>query len=294
VVAFIADKGQLTLPGRGSVSSEYMEIIRHHELCRENPVSHFQAAAIPLQSELMGICCIVQRGQGDMVARVALDTGAAVPLINYGTGTGVRDKMGLLRITIPADKEIIGLTTSAYDAEVVMELMIEAGKLDQPGRGFIYAYPVRKGILNLKVTRGPQRHAASIEQIVATLDHIQGGIEWRKRSAIDQKKKRNYLTGLNDLTLICDEGRANRLVKIAMQAGAAGATIFRMKHLCKEGSPASSIALSREGASMIVSEGQINTIADALAEAGAFSEKGHGLLVARPAPQAFTYMAPQN
>lgn len=294
VQMLIANKAQLHIPGRGSVISEDVELIRGHDMCLENAdIQSFKPNTVQLQHELMGICCIVQRGQGDTVARVALDTGVGVPTINYGTGTGVRDKMGLLRITIPAEKEIIHVATSSYDAEVTMEMMIEAGKLDQPGKGFIYTFPLQQGLLNLKVSQGKQRHAASIEQIVAAMDHIKGGTEWRRRSETQASggQKRSYLSGLYDLTLICDEGKGGDLVRAAMSAGAAGATIYRMKHVSPADSPRSVIAPSREAASMIVSDSQIESINEVLESHGAFGDEAHGVLYSRRAPQAFTYIA---
>ncbi len=59
--------------------------------------------------ELKGITCIVQRGEGDRIAKISLNTGASVPITTHGTGSGVRDKLGLLRITIPPEKELINL-----------------------------------------------------------------------------------------------------------------------------------------------------------------------------------------
>jgi len=132
VLSLIIEKGRLNLPGRGSVYSEDIDLLMTHELCQENKPAPFATEKTAFQ-KLTGICCIVQRGQGDSVARVSLDAGICVPSLHFGVGTGVRDKIGLLRITIPADKEVINIATSPYDAEVIMEMMIEVGKLDQPG-----------------------------------------------------------------------------------------------------------------------------------------------------------------
>jgi len=292
VLSLIIEKGQLNLPGRGSVYSEEINLVIAHELCQENKPAPFATEKTPSQ-KLTGICCIVQRGQGDSVARVVLDAGICVPSLHFGVGTGVRDKIGLLRITIPAEKEVINIATSPYDAEVIMEMMIEVGKLDQPGKGFIYLYPLKKGIINMKVTRGEQRHVASIEQIVAAIDHIKGGIEWRRRSGTVEKKgvkRRAYLTGLADLTLLCDEGTGTDLVSVAMSAGAAGATIARLKHVRPPDSPLSEVSPAREACSMIVSDNQVDGILKALKEAGAFTDSCHGQVQLRRVPKAFTYL----
>lgn len=294
VLDLIIEKGELTLPGRGTVYSEEVSVPIAYEILKENRPSPFEAKKSGLRAQqLEGISCIVQRGQGNNVARIALDAGACVPAIHYSIGTGVRDKMGLLRITIPAEKEVITLATSAYDADVIMEMMIDVGKLGQPGKGFIYLYPLKKGLVNIQVTRGEQRQAASIEQIVATLDHIKGDTEWRRWSGLVEKTgvKIRYLIGLVDLTLLCDAGTGAGLVKTAMSAGAPGATINKLKYIRPLDSPLSQISPSREACSMIVSEDQMEGIIDALKKAGAFTELCHGQLQARRIKKAFTYMS---
>jgi len=290
----IIKTGGLDVPGRGMAFSEKVTLIKSHPICGENKPSSFKAdAGFPLLSELSGICCIAQRGQGNAVARVALDTGTCVPAITFGTGTGVRDKLGILRIAIPAEKEVINIAVSKHDADAVMDLMVDVGKLDEPGKGFIYNYPLSMGIVNTKITRGMPKHAASIEQIISVIDAMKGGTEWRRRSGTAEgsdKNKRACLLNLLDLTLICDEGRADGLVKAAMSVGAAGATISKLKHICPQDSPLSKISLARESCSMIVSEAQIPVLCETLEKAGAFDDKTHSQLYYRPAPKACTYL----
>ena len=286
--------GRLSIPGRGSIYSESISLLRAHELCVENSGATPAAGeGLGLLTELMGICCIVQRGQGDAVARVALDTGTCVPAITFGTGTGVREKLGLLRITIPVDKEVITFATSIHDADAVMDLMIDAGKLDQLGKGFIYQFPLNKGIVNTKVLIGMPKHAASIEQIISVLDEIKGSSQWRSRFGIastDEGSRRKYLSDLMDLSLICNEGRADDLVKSAMAVGATGATISRLKHIRPQDSNMAKISPAREISNMAVAEQQIPAIIDALEKAGAFDDKTHGLLYCRPVPKVCTYL----
>jgi len=144
----------------------------------------------------------------------------------------------------------------------------------------------------MKVTRGEYRQAASIEQIVAAIDHMKGGAEWRRRSDTVKKrglKRKTYLTGLGDLTLLCDEGTGTDLVSVAMSAGAAGATIARLKHVRPQDSPLSEVSPAREACSMIVSDNQVGGILKALEEAGAFTDRCHGQVQLRRVPKAFTY-----
>lgn len=289
----VAEKALLHFPGRGSVFSEELKLALTHELCRENRVSLPETGTpIHMAEKLAGVFCIVQRGYGDSIARIPLESGISVPFITFGTGRGVRDKMGLLRITIPADKEVICTLASSYDTDLLMERMIEVGKLEQPGKGFIYEIPLKRGIVNMKVMRGDQKQAASIEQLVAAVDQLKGGAEWRRRSASPGKKstkKRDYIHHLVDFILLCDGGTGVDLVKKALSAGAAGATISNVKHIRPVDSPLSAIPPVREECNMAVFENQVQPLLDALQEAGAFTDNCHGQVLLRRILRSFTY-----
>jgi hypothetical protein len=284
----------LDMPGRGSVFSEEIQLVNSHPLCREITALDGTHEKPRVQNKLTGICCIVQRGQGDRLARVALDTGTCVPSVTFGEGTGLRDKLGLLRITIPAQKDIVGFIASSYDAETVMDMMIDVGKLDQPGRGFIYLYPVAQGSIDMKVTRGTGSQAASPEQMIVALDELKGGTEWRRREMATGKAdsgRRSYMRDLVELRLLCDEGRAADLVAGAMGAGAAGATISKMRHVCRTDSPFSKISPAREVSAMIVGRQQVPALVEALDKSGAFDDATHGQVHVSSVPKACIYMA---
>jgi hypothetical protein len=125
---FVIRECELTLPGRGSVFSEEVDLISPHDFRCESRLREDADAFVKKPSPLTGICCIVQRGEANKIARVALDMGAGVPAVSFGNGTGIRDKLGLLRIAIPAQKEIIHLALSPHDAETVMRMMIRAAR----------------------------------------------------------------------------------------------------------------------------------------------------------------------
>lgn len=292
VMSHIIHSGNLVSPGRGSVFSEEVTIYRAHELCQEIRTGPADPSRIRLQKELTGICCILQRGEGDMVARVALDTGTCVPAILYGYGVGVRDKLGLLRVTIPAEKEIAHIISSSHDAEMLMNLMIYTGKLNQPGKGFIYLYPVRTGKINMKVIQGMPRHSASMEQIVTAIDEIKGDVTWRARGgAFDAGvlRRKNYLRDMAAVTYTCNEGKGELLIKIAMQFGASGATMNRAKFICPPDSAASKISSAREIYSMIVAKSQIKTVVDAMESHGALEDAAHGQFCVSSVPRAYTF-----
>ncbi len=286
----------LNLPGRGTVYSEEITLVYESDfglISSDLTVPRASETAM-LQTRLTGICCIVQRGQGNTIVASALDSGATVPSIVFGEGTGLRDKLGLLRITIPAEKEMVTVVVSETDADDLMNVLVEAGKLDQPGKGFIFNYPVSRGLINSKIFRGKQKHAASMEQVILAIDELKGETDWRRRS--DRSVNRSvarpsaFLTNLFDMTILCNDGWAMELVKAAMVAGASGATISKLKHHSIRGRDDQTIALARETANLIVSEQQKDVILKAVEDAGVFSPESSGVIEIRPSPKARTYL----
>lgn len=283
VMKKIIDAAELTIPGRGSIFAESVSTTGSMSAAAKADIS-------TLPTGLSGVICIVQRGQGNIIVRAALDMGFSVPNITFGEGTGLRDKLGLLRITIPAEKDVVHLTVADQDVNEVMNVLIDAGKLDQPGKGFIYNFPVAKGLLNTKILRGKQKHAASIEQMISALDDIKGNTEWRKRSAgAGTSVKRKFLNDLVNFTLICNEGRAGDLVKAAMGVGAAGATISKLRYLRFDGKE-SDTSTAREMSDLIISQTQVDTIAKAMEDAGVFDKQTAGVIDLKPVPKACTYL----
>lgn len=276
-------------PGRGSIHITDTKLIAGNSQCQVNTKLQIPASdAANFFTELKGITCIVQRGEGDKIANLALNSGACVPATTYGTGSGVRDKLGLLRITIPANKELVNLIISHHDLESLMELFISQGKLDEPGRGIVYSYPVSKGIVNTKISRGGAFQAASMEQVVSALDNLTGGLDWR-RSKLDIRthKARSYIESPVELSLICKEGYGTELMETAMDNGAPGATICRIRCLShNQGEHKTGI---REICRMIVSPDSVDSISKALEVAGAFEDERMALLIAKKLEKAFTY-----
>lgn len=293
VLNVIIQSGRLTIQGRGSVFSEEVTVLKAHELCL--PVTTGpKSSGDRIQKDLTGICCIVQRGEGDAVARVALDTGTCVPVITFGHGTGVRDKLGLLRITIPAEKEAVTLISSSYDAELLMNLLITIGKLNQPGKGFIYLFPVRAGQINMRVFHGMPKHAASVEQIIVAIDEMRGDFSWRARGGsigMETLRSDDYLHDLVSLIFTCNEGRGDVLVQTAMQAGLPGATMTRTKHVCPYDSESSCISPARDVWNMVVARPQAESVVKAMEEHGALDDKTHGQFCVSSAPKAYTLIS---
>ena len=293
ILTFIIEKGELDIPGRGTVFSKEVTLVKEHEQCQENKIQDIEIRRRSLLSDLAGICCIAHKGGGDLLGKVGLETGSGVPAITFGIGTGLRDKIGLWRITIPPEKEIVNLVTTPHDAQHVMEMMIDIGALDQPGKGFIYLYPIKMGLVDMKAYVGFNRQPANIEQMVTVIDEIKGDTGWRRRELSkypSTRKKRNYLTHLVNFTLICNEGRATDLIKAAMDAGAGGATIRKVKYRSREELASRKIPPAREMIEMIIPENQIGRVVNALEENGALDDNTHGQMFYSLVPKAYTYM----
>jgi nitrogen regulatory protein PII len=290
-VDWVARQCELHVPGHGTVYSEDVELISVRDREAQAIFPSSDKGPLTKQSPLVGISCVVQRGEANSVARVALDMGSSVPCVSFGHGMGLRDRVGLLRVAIPAQKEIIQLVVSPYDAETMMRLMIRAGELDRPGKGFIYLHPIRKGLIDTKITHGPARHVASMEQIIATLDELKGDMGWRKRAHKDlvPVDPSYLLLDLADISVICNEGTGQGLMKCAMRAGAGGATISRTKCLSASGSLPKGMSSAREVCNTCVPRSRLEEVIGALEEGNVFGEEASGEILIRRAPKAYTY-----
>ena len=293
----IAEKGNLESPGMGSVFVKKVDLLKAHQLCSISKVNFRKKVKKPKNvfRDLISLSCIVQRGHGDAIARVILDSGVGVPATIFGTGTGIRDKLGLLRITIPAEKEVVSVVVNAFDLDSVLELVITTGKLDQPGRGFVYVDEIKKGMLNARIAQDYTGHAASIEQIISAIDHISGDVKWRRKTKGRSKPSHKYLHNLVDLAIVCDEGREQALLNAAMRVGAPGATLSKARFLNisskeKQDESINSVSPARQICNMVVNKEQVLDIYKSVDKAGVFDDDTHGSIWTFPVLKAFTYL----
>lgn len=225
---------ELDTPGRGTVLAQDLR-----EFSRQAPPESLEipedADETGLLKDLTLITAILSTaGGGEGLARVALRFGAGVPVLTLGEGTGIRDRLGLLRIAIPPEKELVQVVVPTQDAAGIMRLFIDEARLDRPGGGFVYQTRLRAGVVDSLVRIGRQEHAASMEQIIAAVDDLKRGTGWRRRFAgMDpgaeglSRARRNH----REVTFVCAEGRSEGFVQRAMRLGAAGATVTRVRCL---------------------------------------------------------------
>lgn len=286
VLCCLIEKLELKTPGRGAVFSQDIDELSCNG---ENDVKLQEAKQDRLLSDLMLITGIQSKhGSGQTLFKVALKLGVGVPVVGLGTGTGIRDRMGLLRVTISPEKELVYLMVPAHDAQGLQSLLIEEGHLDRPGGGFLYQTPIRAGMVDPLIRIGRQEHAASIEQIIAAIDDLKKSTAWRKRFFGMEKVSSNQVNFTHrEISFFCREGSGDSFVEAAMQAGAGGATVSRLRLLqFKEGLDRS---VPFEHGVLCVTDSLEQPVLDKLREAGEKSKDTDWSLHSLLAASIFTY-----
>lgn len=92
--------------------------------------------------EVKCIVAIVERGKADKIVDKAKKVGAKGATILYGRGTGESEVMKFLNIHIEASKEIIIVLCEENKYKPIYDIIIETGRLKEPGTGIIFTLPV--------------------------------------------------------------------------------------------------------------------------------------------------------
>jgi hypothetical protein len=242
------------------------------------------------------LCCTVSRGLGESLSAAVLELGVCVPVVFFGEGVGLRDKLGLLRITIPVEKEIIWFLVPRSDAELVEKTLIPRARLDVPGHGFLYKVYVHAPVVNLRVRQGKRVHAATMEQVIAVLDEVQGSSDWRRlgtRNGVSPEDK-NKMEGKNGLFFIGEEEEADIFRKTAMKNGARGATLnhLEMRSYSAALRGQTMESHSREFCDIIIPSDLTENILKHIEEAGLFDSGRSCMLKALPAETPVSFSPP--
>lgn len=230
VMRQITEALDLYLPGRGSIYAKEVTLLRRTPLeFNTKLLTELCGEAKPEPTNYDVLACIVQRGAAAAIAAAILEMGLSVPLISFAAGMGGRDRMGLLRITVPVDKEIMYFLAPRHDAELLKGIIERKARLDLPGHGFLYQYHVNALAVNLRVRRGNRTSAATMEQIITALDQLRGSSEWRRLGVTPVKKEIKEIKeygkeAFSNFSLIIDEGLLTPYVQTALRSGAGGAT----------------------------------------------------------------------
>jgi nitrogen regulatory protein PII len=264
VIRDITEAGGLRYPGSGAVYSVPCDTLAHTPDFpvwagldgEENGVD----ASIGLRENLSLISCIVQPEQTETISRAAMQAGAHGPVVFYCEGRGLRDRLGWLRITKKRTKEVMTLIVDNADTDAVVEAITVAGRLEMPGRGYLYCMPVHKGMVHLASTVGGRHHAADMQQIVSAIDELMGHSDWRRRQVVrlggggraaglhlDPAEQADPLPVPHmRLTFISGQAHTQTLLDTALAAGASGANVMSARFVEVESRVAMGRRLNRE------------------------------------------------
>lgn len=92
--------------------------------------------------DYVAIFVIVERGKADHVVEEAKKAGAFGATIFYGRGTGEKEFKKFFNLNVESSKEIIVILTPNSDKKPIMDAVVKAGKLDDPGTGILFTVPI--------------------------------------------------------------------------------------------------------------------------------------------------------
>lgn len=98
------------------------------------------------------IFTIVERGKGEAIIKATHEAGADGATLFFGRGTGIHEHRKILGIPIEPEKEIVITLIENEKTDAVLEAIVKAGKLNEPGKGRAFVVSVEKmvGVLHLE------------------------------------------------------------------------------------------------------------------------------------------------
>jgi hypothetical protein len=130
--------------------------------------------------------------------------------------------------------------------------------------------------------------------MIMAIDELKGSPSWRRKSEALSKegsvKKRIFLLNLKGLIAESNEGYMMDLVKTAMSAGAAGATVKKARFAGQAGVEETNIKPAREIGNFIIGEDQTPQIADTVGLAMTLNKIMAGVIEIKTVNKAFTYL----
>ncbi len=285
-------------PGGGSLWAERIQLIHHSIESLPAPESEEGSQAVPGRlAPLAGIVCVVPRGEGNQVARLVLGMGLSAPMVGFGKGMGLRNRLGLIRVTIPAGKEVVLFLCPPHDAAEALSFLRDALALHEaPGKAFLYSFPAALGMADTLISRSESvRHVASMEQVIAAIDELSGSPAWRRNSPSGDPvpSSADHIPpagpALSCLSLSCLEGQAEEHIRIAMDLGAAGATLTRSVAMGWDAEGKALPREARESSDIILPTVLAEPIMDALAFSGFFSAEAGVMAEIGPVERAAAF-----
>lgn len=96
------------------------------------------------ETDLVLIVTIVKKGWGDEVIKASRTAGAQGGTILFGRGTGIHENKSILGLMVEPEKEIVLTITKSNIADSMLNSIIEAINLDEPGKGIGFVVSLDK------------------------------------------------------------------------------------------------------------------------------------------------------
>jgi nitrogen regulatory protein PII len=100
--------------------------------------------SIKQDMEFQLIVTIVNKGHCGAVIDSSLEAGAEGGTIITGRGSGIHEKAKLFSFTIEPEKDIVLTLVPSDRTEQVLEAIVKASKLNEPGNGIAFVIDVEK------------------------------------------------------------------------------------------------------------------------------------------------------
>ena len=188
---------------------------------------------INFKEDLAVLVHVTDRDAAEPIARAAIKAGAQGATISYIRGYGLRDRLGLLRITKKHDKEVVTVVVDKYDADATFQAMADSGNVSLPGRGLVYRLPLCKGLTNMASVFQTKKHSASIQQMVRAIDELHGSAGWRANQLLvhDPRakefaaKEQGVSKDIKLLSIVSHRKDTEPLLKLLLEYGVSGASL---------------------------------------------------------------------
>ncbi|NMB39040.1 MAG: P-II family nitrogen regulator [Firmicutes bacterium] len=92
--------------------------------------------------EFIAVFVVVERGKADSIVEEAKKAGAFGATILYGRGTGEKEFKKFFNLNIESSKEVIFILAERSEKGPIIDALVKAGKLDDPGTGILFTVPV--------------------------------------------------------------------------------------------------------------------------------------------------------
>lgn len=235
VLSLVGTVCRMDIPGHGNAWTQDVILSCGPAMARcldgMTPPALPEGMEIPhLHEDLAVLVFIVPRGLGGRVAAAALAQGTSVPGTVYGRGAGMRDRLGLLRITIPAEKEVLRVLVPRHDADAARVRILEDARIAHGGQAFATWQPAEMALPDTRLSLGHQAHAASMEQVIGAIDAMRGNTRWRRRQGPGEGMPETGRMQQTALHLMAGPDAAAALATAAMEAGAPGGTAMEMRY----------------------------------------------------------------